>query len=246
MVVVTPTYPPPPIVLTAPVVAETNVWVYWSLAEDAPTLTWKVFVVALLTVRYWPEAGSVGRGYGWLDPWLSFEQVNVIPLSSITTASPFANPWLAIVMTNSPFAGLYVAFVGVPTTVFGHLNSNPFNLTVFGLSKPNPWTVFVVTVIIPVILSYAAVWIPRLNPDDVPIPTILVNPPALFLNAFTFAPCNGAYPRPAVDPRDIIIPPLGTWFWLISESDIIKSPFVEVIPVNSTVEIPAVVSDINS
>ena len=68
----------------------------------------------------------------------------------------------------------------------------------------------VVTVIIPVILSYAAVWIPRLNPEDVPIPTILVSPPALFLNAFTFAPCSGAYPSPCVDPKDIIIPPLGT------------------------------------
>jgi len=44
----------------------------------------------------------------------------------------------------------------------------------------------------------------------------------------------------------MIIPPLGTWFWLISDSDTIKSPFVEVIPVNSTVDIPAVVSDMNS
>ena len=126
------------------------------------------------------------------------------------------------------------------------LNSRFFNFTVLGLSCPNPWTVLVVTVIIPVILSYAAVWIPKLNPDDVPIPTILVNPPALFLNALTFAPCNGAYPSPAVDPKETIIPPLGTWFWFISDSETIKSPLVDVIPVNWTVDIPAVVSDMNS
>ena len=33
------------------------------------------------------------------------------------------------------------------------LNSKFFNLTVFGLSRANPWTLLVVTVIIPVILS---------------------------------------------------------------------------------------------
>ena len=87
---------------------------------------------------------------------------------------------------------------------------------------------------------------PRLNPDDVAIPTTLVIAPAAFLNALTFAPCNGAYPVPGVEPNDTINPPLGTWFWLMSNSDIIKSPFVDVIPVNSTVDIPAVVSDINS
>ena len=119
-------------------------------------------------------------------------------------------------------------------------------MTLFGLSSANPWTLFVVTVIIPVILSYAAVCIPRLNPEDVPIPTILVNPPAAFLNALTFAPCNGAYPVPGVEPNETINPPLGTWFWLISNWDTIKSPFVDVIPLNSTVDIPAVVSDINS
>ena len=66
--------------------------------------------------------------------------------------------------------------------------------------------------IIPVILSYAAVCIPRLNPDDVAIPTTLVIPPFASLNAFTFAPSNGAYPRPGVEPNDTINPPLGTWF----------------------------------
>ena len=54
------------------------------------------------------------------------------------------------------------------------------------------------TVIIPVILSYAAVCIPRLNPEEVPIPTMLVIAPSAFLNALTFAPCSGAYPVPGV------------------------------------------------
>ena len=90
------------------------------------------------------------------------------------------NPWFGMFNTKKPFAGLYVAVVATPTTVFGHTNSNPFSLTVFGLSRANPWTVFVVTVIIPVRLSYAAVCIPRLNPEDVPIPTMLVNPPVAF------------------------------------------------------------------
>ena len=117
-------------------------------------------MVTLLTVRYCPDAGSVGRGYEWFVALLSLEQVNVIALSSITTASPFTNPWFAIVNTNSPLAGLYVAFVGVPTTVLGHLNSRSFSWTVFGNPSENPWTLSVVTVMIPVILSYAAVVIP--------------------------------------------------------------------------------------
>ena len=119
-------------------------------------------------------------------------------------------------------------------------------MTVFGLSSANPWTLSVVTVIIPVTLSYDAVWIPRLKPDDVAIPTILVIPPFASLNAFTFAPCNGAYPVPGVEPNETISPPLGTWFWFISNSDTIKSPFVDVIPLNCTVDMPAVVSEINS
>ena len=115
-------------------------------------------------------------------------------------------------------------------------------MTVFGLSSANPCTFSVVTVIIPVKLSYAAVWMPRLIPEEVPIPTMLVNAPSLFLNALTLAPCNGAYPRPGVEPSETIIPPLGTWFWFISNSDTMKSPFVDVIPENTTVETPAVVS----
>ena len=134
----------------------------------------------------------------------------------------------------------------MPTTVFGHTNSKPLSLTVLGLSSANPWTLSVVTVMIPVILSYAAVWMPRLNPEDVAIPTTLVIPPVASLNAYTFAPCSGAYPNPGVEPNETIIPPLGTWFWFISNSETILSPFSEVMPVNSTVEIPAVESVINS
>ena len=66
------------------------------------------------------------------------------------------------------------------------------------------------TVIIPVILSYAAVCIPRLNPEEVPIPTMLVIAPSAFLNALTFAPSSGAYPVPGVEPNETISPPLGT------------------------------------
>ena len=39
---------------------------------------------------------------------------------------------------------------------------------------------------IPLALSYIAVCIPKLNPEEVPIPTILVNPPAAFLNAVSY------------------------------------------------------------
>ena len=99
---------------------------------------------------------------------------------------------------------MYVALVGVPTTVLGHTNSNPFNLTVFGLFNPNPWTSFVVTVMIPLRLSYTAVWIPKLNPEDVPIPTIPVNSPDAFFSALTFAPTSGAYPKPSVEPRETL------------------------------------------
>ena len=66
------------------------------------------------------------------------------------------------------------------------------------------------------------------------------------MNNDAFAPTSGAYPRPGVEPSDTIKPPLGTWFWLISKSETIGKPFSEVIPVNSTVDIPAVVSAINS
>ena len=108
--------------------------------------------------------------------------------------------------------------------------------------SPNPWTSFVVTVIIPDILLYSAVWIPKLTPDDVAIPTMLVIPPLASVNGFTFAPTSGAYPKPGVEPNDTIRPPLGIWFWLMSSAATINVPFSDVIPVNLIDDIPAVVS----
>ena len=112
----------------------------------------------------------------------------------------------------------------------------------FGRLSENPWTSFVVTVIIPDVLSYTAVWIPNFTPDDVPIPTILVISPFVFVNGFTFAPTNGAYPNPGVEPNDTISPPLGIWFWLISCWETRNVPSSLVIPVNLIDDIPAVVS----
>ena len=52
-----------------------------------------------------------------------------------------------------------------------------------------------------------------------------------FFSALTFAPTRGAYPRPGVDPKETISPPLGIWFWLISNLDSIGVPSTELIPV---------------
>ena len=106
IVVVTPTYPPPPIVLTASASAETNVWAYWSLAEEAPTLTLKVFVVTLLTVKYWFAAGSVALGFDLGVVLPSWVHVNTNDSVVRITASPFTNPWFEIVITKLPFAVL--------------------------------------------------------------------------------------------------------------------------------------------
>ena len=46
-------------------------------------------------------------------------------------------------------------------------------------------------------------------PSAVGTPTILVILPFESISGNTFAPINGAYPLPGVDPADIIIPPLG-------------------------------------
>ena len=77
---------------------------------------------------------------------------------------------------------------------------------------------------------------PRLS--VVPNPTDTILPPAP-TTAVTAAPTSGAYPRPVEDPREIIIPPLGVWFWFISEGEIIMS-FVtaSLIPENTTLDIP--------
>ena len=85
--------------------------------------------------------------------------------------------------------------VVTPACCTAQENSRSFNLTIFGSPRENPWTLLVVTVMIPVILSYAAVWIPKLTPEDVPIPTselILFLFSLVSLNALTFAPTRGA------------------------------------------------------
>ena len=52
-------------------------------------------------------------------------------------------------------------------------------------------------------------------------PTTPVITPLTSLNGFTLAPLNGAYPLPGVEARDTMIPPLGSWFSLISPMSII-------------------------
>ena len=47
------------------------------------------------------------------------------------------------------------------------------------------------------------------------------------------APNRGANPKPVVDPRDIINPPLGKAFWLGSSRETTGVPSVDVIPVNT-------------
>ena len=88
--------------------------------------------------------------------------------------------------------------------------------------------------------------------EEVPTPTTLLIEPAanklllLVKSNFVLAPTRGAYPSPGVDPIETIRPPLGNWFWLISNSDCIISPFAELIPVKTTLVIPALVSEVNS
>ena len=78
---------------------------------------------------------------------------------------------------------------------------------------------------------------PRLS--VVPSPTDLIEPPAP-TTAVTAAPTRGAYPNPVDDPKEIIIPPLGVWFWFISNSEVnILKLFADVIPENTTLLIPA-------
>ena len=66
--------------------------------------------------------------------------------------------------------------------------------------------------------------------------------PLASFSKYAFAPSGREYPLPGVDPKETITPPLGNWFWLTSESLIIKSSeTVDVIPVKVTVVTPEVV-----
>ena len=69
-------------------------------------------------------------------------------------------------------------------------------------------------------------------------PTILVIDPLASRIGLTFAPTRGAYPEPVVEPKEIGIPPLGNSFLLISYSDLINVPSVDVIPENTTLVTP--------
>ena len=80
-----------------------------------------------------------------------------------------------------------------------------------------------------------------LNPVVVPIPTETIDPPAPTI-AVTDAPTRGAYPRPGVDPRETIIPPLGNWLIFTSSLEIKTDPFEEVIPVKTILLIPTDIS----
>ena len=75
--------------------------------------------------------------------------------------------------------------------------------------------------------------------------TILVISPDELILGSTFAPTRGAYPRPVEDPKEIIIPPLGVWFWLTSYSEvIICKVWGFLIPENTTLDIPETVFSI--
>ena len=88
-----------------------------------------------------------------------------------------------------------------------------------------------------------------LYPDPkVPPVNAVVNPvmePPAPTTALTAAPTKGAYPNPPEEPRETITPPLGSWFWLMSISDIWRDPSAEVIPLKMTLVIPAVLSSSN-
>ena len=74
------------------------------------------------------------------------------------------------------------------------------------------------------------------------IPTISVSSPEEFFLAKTLAPTSGAYPNPGVDPNETTKPPLGIWFWFISNSDSTGSPLIDVMPVNTILDTPFVES----
>ena len=65
-----------------------------------------------------------------------------------------------------------------------------------------------------------------------PIPTPVIWP-ASFLTTVTAAPTKGAIPKPPVEPKETVIPPLGSWFKFASVVLTILVPSVDVIPVKT-------------
>ena len=86
--------------------ADTNVWAYWSLGAEAPTLTSNVSVDLLDIVNHFRLEGSVDLGYLCSVTLLSLVHVKVIDSSLIKILCPLVNPWPAIVNTNLPLAGV--------------------------------------------------------------------------------------------------------------------------------------------
>ena len=85
---------------------------------------------------------------------------------------------------------------------------------------------------------YVAVLIANADPVVAVLTILVIVPDPLILGSI-FAPTRGAYPRPVEEPKEIIIPPLGIWFWFTSNSEvIIISEFELVIPENTTLDIP--------
>ena len=85
-------------------------WVDWSeifcSPNKLPARIPKLFVWTLKIGKNLPLRGSVGLGYEWLVLLPSKAQVKVKELSSSLTISPFWNPWLAQVISNTPVVTL--------------------------------------------------------------------------------------------------------------------------------------------
>ena len=111
--------------------ALTSVWVEVSL--DTPTLTSKVLFVLLDIFNHLSNAGSDPLGYGCFVALLSVVQVKTNAPASNLIKSPLLNPWLLIVTSNIPVAGVYVAALGVCWLKLGY-KLCPFWILIVALS----------------------------------------------------------------------------------------------------------------
>ena len=100
---------------------------------------------------------------------------------------------------------------GVLTIVFVTAYPVPPDVTTNDRDPPAPTTAETIAPC-PVLEVTAMLTDPRYPEPDIsvdPIPTAVILPPTP-ITAVTAAPTNGAYPNPLVDPREIIVPPLGS------------------------------------